>query len=128
MPPEITDSKEIGFREASEPTAMIVVGDGDLIRNQFHIPQGYPLPLGYDQYTGQTYGNKDFTLNAISYLVDDIGLVGIRSREIKIRLLDMTKINADRLYWQVLNTAVPVVIVLLFGLILSFLRKRRYAK
>lgn len=128
VPPEITDSKEIGFREQSEPTAMIIVADGDVIRNQFHFQQGYPLPLGFDQYTRQTYGNKDFIMNAVSYLVDEIGLVGIRSREIKIRLLDMTKVNANRLYWQVLNTAIPVLLVLLFGLILSFLRKQKFAK
>ncbi len=128
VPPEITDSKEIGFREQSEPTAMIIVADGDVIRNQFHFQQGYPLPLGFDQYTRQTFGNKDFIMNAVSYLVDDIGLVGIRSREIKIRLLDMTKVNASRLYWQVLNTAIPVLLMLLFGLILSFLRKQKFAK
>ncbi len=80
MPPEIEESIEIGFLASSQPTAMIVVADGDLIRNQFHVPQGYPLPLGYDQYTRQTYGNKDFLLNAVSYLVDDVGLVAIRSR------------------------------------------------
>ncbi len=128
MPPEIEESIEIGFLASSQPTAMIVVADGDLIRNQFHVPQGYPLPLGYDQYTRQTYGNKDFLLNAVSYLVDDVGLVAIRSRELKIRLLDMTKVNASRLKWQVINTALPVVVVLLFGLLFSYLRKRKYAR
>jgi ABC-2 type transport system permease protein len=128
MPPEIEESIEIGFLANSQPTAMIVVADGDIIRNQFHVPQGYPLPLGYDQYTRQTYGNKDFLLNAVSYLVDDIGLVAIRSRELKIRLLDTTKVNATRLKWQVINTALPVVVVLLFGLLFSYLRKRKYAR
>lgn len=128
MPPEIEESIEIGFLASSQPTAMIVVADGDVIRNQFHVPQGYPLPLGYDQYTRQTYGNKDFLLNAVSYLVDDVGLVAIRSRELKIRLLDMTKVNASRLKWQVINTALPVVVVLLFGMLFSYLRKRKYAR
>lgn len=128
MPPEIEESTEIGFLTNSQPTAMIVVADGDMIRNQFHVPQGYPLPLGYDQYTRQTFGNKDFLLNAVSYLVDDVGLVAIRSRELKIRLLDMTKVNASRLKWQVVNTALPVLVVLLFGLLLTYLRKRKYAR
>jgi ABC-2 type transport system permease protein len=128
MPPEIEESKEIGFLNSSQPTAMIVVADGDIIRNQFHVPQGYPLPLGYDQYTRQTFGNKDFLLNAISYLVDDVGLVAIRSRELKIRLLDTTKVNASKLKWQLVNTVLPVMVVLLFGLLFSYLRKRKYAR
>ncbi|MDO8899585.1 MAG: hypothetical protein Q7V19_18180, partial [Bacteroidales bacterium] len=128
MPPEITGSKDIGFLETSKPTAMIVVADGDIIRNQFHIPQGYPLPLGFDQFTRQTYGNKDFILNAISYLADESSLVSIRSRELKIRLLDMSKVNSTRLQWQVINILVPVAIVLIFGIVLAILRKKRYAR
>ncbi len=126
--PEITDNKEIGFLEQSKPTAMIVVADGDIIRNQFHVPQGYPLPLGFDQYTRRTYGNKDFILNAISYLADDSRLVSIRSRELKIRTLDMSKVNSNRLFWQVLNTAGPVLIIFVFGLVMAMLRKRKYAQ
>ncbi|MBU1008975.1 MAG: gliding motility-associated ABC transporter substrate-binding protein GldG [Bacteroidetes bacterium] len=126
--PEIADSKEIGFLGKSVPTSMIVVGDGDIIRNQFHIPNGYPLPLGFDQYTRQTYGNKDFILNALSYLVDGPGLVGIRSRELKIRLLDMTRVNESRLQWQLINVALPVLLVVIFGIVLSIARKRRFAR
>jgi len=67
---------------------MIVVTDGDIIKNQFHIPQGYPLPLGFDQFTGETFGNKEFILNAMNYLTDGQGLISLRSREMKLRLLD----------------------------------------
>jgi len=126
--PEIADSKEIGFIAQSEPTAMIVVADGDIIRNQFHIPNGYPLPLGFDQFTRQTFGNKDFIMNAVSYLVDGPGLVGIRSRELKIRLLDMTRIQDSRTFWQIVNVAIPVLLVLAFGIVLAWLRKRKYAR
>lgn len=128
MPPEIVESKEIKFIEESAKNSMIVIADGDIIRNQFHVPKGYPLPLGYDQYTRQTYGNKDFILNAISYLAIGDGLIGIRSREVKIRLLDSARINDSRLFWQLLNTVFPVLIVLVFGLLLSYFRKRRYAR
>jgi len=128
IPPEIADSRELGFKESSKPTAMIVVADGDLVRNQFHVPRGYPLPLGFDQYTGRTYGNKDFTLNAISYLADETQLISIRSREIKIRLLDMNKINALRLNLQIINTALPVLLVVLFGVFMTIRRKKRYQK
>lgn len=124
----IMESEEIGFKASSEPTAMIVVADGDIIRNQFHIPKGYPLPLGFDQYTQITYGNKEFIENALSYLVDGDGLIGIRSRELKIRLLDMNKVNDKTMLWQILNVVVPSVIVIVFGFILSFVRKRKFTK
>lgn len=122
------ESEEIGFKDVSEPTSMIVVADGDIIRNQFHIPKGYPLPLGFDQYTQVTYGNKDFIENAISYLVDGEGLIGIRSRELKIRLLDTNKVNSNSILWQVVNVVLPSVVVIVFGFILALIRKRKYAK
>lgn len=123
---DIMSDKDLGFLEESSPTAMIVIADGDMIRNQFGIPRGEVLPLGYDQFTNNTYGNKEFLLNAISYLVDGEGLINIRSRELKIRLLNATRINKERVLWQVVNTLVPVSIVLIFGLIFSIIRKRRY--
>lgn len=124
----ITESEEIGFKTSSEPTSMIVVADGDIIRNQFHIPKGYPLPLGFDQYTQMTYGNKDFIENAVSYLVDGEGLIGIRSRELKIRLLDTNKINSNAITWQIVNVIVPSAIVVIFGFILTIIRKRKFTK
>ena len=126
--PQIAESKEVAFLASSSTTSMIVVADGDIIRNQFHIPQGYPLPLGFDQYTRQTYGNKDFILNAINYLTDGNGLISIRSRELKIRLLDGKKVADTRIIWQIVNTILPVLIVILFGIILSYFRKKRYSK
>ena len=124
----IMESEEIGFKTSSKPTSMIVVADGDIIRNQFHIPKGYPLPLGFDQYTQITYGNKDFIENAVSYLVDGEGLIGIRSRELKIRLLDMNKVNSNILLWQVVNVVIPSAIVIIFGFILAVIRKRKFTK
>ena len=107
---------------------MIVVADGDIIRNQFHIPKGYPLPLGFDQYTQITYGNKDFIENAISYLVDGEGLIEIRSRELKIRLLDMNKVNNNALLWQIVNVILPSAVIVIFGFILALFRKNKYSK
>lgn len=128
MPPEITASGEISFLEESRHTAMIVVADGDIARNQFNMQNGYPLPLGYDQYTRQTFGNKDFLLNALSYLIEGEGLISIRSREIKLRQLDGTKVQQSRLQWQLINTLLPIVLVILFGLFLAWLRKKRYTR
>ena len=122
------ESEEIGFKTSSEPTSMIVIADGDIIRNQFHIPKGYPLPLGFDQYTQITYGNKDFIENAVSYLVDGEGLIGIRSRELKIRLLDVNKVNANPIMWQMINVILPSALMILLGFILAVIRKRKYSK
>ncbi|PKP34779.1 MAG: gliding motility-associated ABC transporter substrate-binding protein GldG [Bacteroidetes bacterium HGW-Bacteroidetes-17] len=115
------------FLENSVSTQMIVITDGDLIKNQLHRTQFYPLPLGYDQYTGQTYGNKDFILNAMNYLTDGKGLISLRNRELKLRLLDKAKITKDRIYWQLLNSLVPIMLVILFGIILFMIRRKKYA-
>ncbi len=131
VPPEIANDRDMGFLEKSRPTRMIFVADGDVIKNQVNyknINKPFPYPLGYDRYTGQTFGNKDFILNAMDYLIDESGLITIRSREIKLRLLDRTKINENGLFWKTFNVIVPVVIVLIFGLIIGFVRKRKYTK
>ena len=125
--PEIEESKEMDFLAESVPTSMIVVADGDVIRNQIDVISKKPLPLGYDQYTQNTYGNKDFIENAISYLVDGENLIAIRSREFKIRLLDPDKMVHQRLRWQLVNILVPVGSVILFGLIMAFIRKKKYS-
>lgn len=129
IPQEIANDKAIGFKEYSEPTAMIFVSDGDVIRNQFVISgaqKGEPLPLGYDQFTRETFGNSDFILNAVSYLVEGSGLMNIRTRELKLRLLDQTKVNSGRVQWQIFNLLVPVAIILIMGVILVWFRKRKY--
>jgi ABC-2 type transport system permease protein len=84
--------------------------------------------LGYDRYTGQQFGNKELILNAMNYLTDDSGLISIRSRDLKLRLLDRTKVESERVYWQILNTVLPVLLVIIFGVILGIIRKRKYAK
>ncbi len=130
MPPEILQSKEIDFKSESPDNKMIVMADGDVIRNQMQRTAGkyLPLPLGYDKYTGQQFGNKDLLLNMMNYLTDDSGLISIRSRELKIRLLDQAKIENERLYWQVLNIGLPILLVLIFGIIQAWLRRRRYTR
>jgi ABC-2 type transport system permease protein len=107
---------------------MIVISDGDIARNQFHFSQGYPLPLGYDQYTGETFGNKDFLLNALGYLTDESRLIEIRSRELKLRLLDTARVSEQKLQWQLINTVVPVALVVLFGMGQYLYRRRKYTR
>ena len=128
IPQEIMDSQEMQFMDESVPTAMIVVADGDIIRNQIDIRRKMPLTLGFDQYTGNTYANKEFIENCISYLVDGEGLIDIRSRELKIRLLDMTKIAKERTKWQLINTMVPIGLIIAMGFVMAFIRKKKYSK
>lgn len=128
IPQEIVDDQATDFMEESKPTAMIVVADGDIIRNQIDIRTRKPLPLGFDQYTQNTYANKEFIENAMSYLVDGEGLIDIRSRELKVRLLDMTKINQERTKWQVINTLIPIALIIGLGFVMAFIRKKKYSK
>ena len=107
---------------------MIVVADGDIIRNQIDIRTRKPLSLGFDQFTQNTYANKEFIENAISYLVDGEGLIDIRSRELKIRLLDTTKIEQERIKWQLINTLVPIALIILLGIVMAWIRKKKFSK
>ena len=128
IPAAFAQTPGLAFAGKSSKTAMIVVSDGDMIKNQ--VEQGAqgltPLPLGYDRYTGQQFGNKEFILNAMNYLCDDSGLISVRSREVKLRKLDPERIKAERLHWQLLNTLIPVVLVLVFALARGYWRKRKY--
>ena len=137
MPVEITNSSEIGFKTESTNTSMIVIADGDIIRNQLaqldyakknNKRVGSPLPLGYDQYTNNTYGNKQFIENAISYLLEGDGLINIRSRELKIRLLDMNKVNDNPTLWQIVNVILPSAIMIILGIVLAILRKKKFTR
>jgi len=128
LPPEIELNKDIGFREKSSPTRMVVIADGDIAKNQYHITQKYPLPLGYDQFTGQTFGNQDLLINIMNYLCDDSGLISIRSRELKLRLLDMTKLASQRPLWQAINVVLPILLIIGFGLVKLQVRRKKYAK
>jgi ABC-2 type transport system permease protein len=126
IPPSLADSREIGFAEMSKPTSMIVVSDADVIRNQLHYSRGYPLPLGFDQYTEQSFGNKKFILNAIDYLAEGSDLISIRSRELKLRLLDNTYLKSNQLKWKLINVLVPPLLIIVFGIIYIIIRKKRF--
>lgn len=116
------------FKKVSRPTSMIIISDGDVIKNQLQIPGGAPLPLGYDQYTRTTYGNKQLILNALSYLTEGPALLSLRSRTVKLRLLDKTKINQDKLQWQLFNVLVPLIVLALMEVAFSAVRKRKYGR
>ena len=125
----LTDS-DFPFKSESDQTKMIVIADGDIIRNDVRRSGGNEIPqtLGQDRYTSEMYGNRDFIINCLNYLVDDHGIMELRSRELKLRLLDREKVSKERLKWQLINLAGPVVIVVLAGFIYDFFRKRKYTR
>ncbi len=131
IPKEISEAPEIGFIDKDQANnKMIVFSDADIIKNQVQFNQGTytPLPLGYDRHTGQTFGNRELILNAMNYLCDDSGLMAVRSRELKLRALDVNKARGNMLTWQLLNILLPVGLVILLGIIQFTLRKRKYAR
>jgi ABC-2 type transport system permease protein len=87
-----------------------------------------PLPLGQDKYTGQIFGNRDFLINCLNYLVDNNGIMELRSRELKLRLLNSQKVKAERLKWQMINITGPLIIVIISGVLYSYFRKRNYTR
>ena len=117
------------FKELSIPNKMIVISNGDVIKNEIQLTNGlkYPMPLGYDKYTRETFGNKEFILNCIDYLCDDSGLIDVRSRELKLRLLDKTKTAKYKTMIQFVNVGLPVLLILLFSLVNRFIRKRKFS-
>ena len=115
-------------KDQSVPTKQIVIADADIIRNEVRRTgaRQMPLTLGQDKYTGEIFGNKDFLINCLNYLVDDNGIMELRSRELKIRLLNTTKVRTEKFKWQIINLAGPVLIIILAGLIKNYFRKRKY--
>jgi len=115
------------FENKGIDNKMIVISDGDLIRNQLD-KNFQPVELGYDQRSGNLYDNKDFLLNCVNYLLDDNGLINIRSKDLDLPLLDKEKVYSNYSLIQILTIGLPIAILLLFGAIFTFLRKRKYGK
>lgn len=111
-------------KNISVPTKMIVIADGDLIKND--VVRNVPQELGFDRWTGQTYGNKEFLLNAVNYLLDDNGLINIRSKEIAVAFLNQQKIADQKTMWQLVNIVLPLILLSLFGLVFNYFRKKKY--
>jgi len=120
-------SKSATFKAQSITTKQIIVGDGDIIKNVV-TSNNETYPLGFDKYSLYTYkGNQEFLLNTINYLCDDEGLMTLRSREFKLRLLDKTKVDSQKIIWQIVNIILPIFFIIIFGIIVFFVRKKKFA-
>ena len=110
--------------EEGPKNKMIVISDGDVIKNQ--LRNGRPLELGYDKWTSSFYGNKEFLVNSTNYMLDNTGLINIRNKKVAIPLLDVKKIAAQKTKWQLINIGLPVVLTLLLGVFFGYYRKRKF--
>lgn len=122
-------SIKMEFKPKSESTKMIVVSDGDIIRNYYDESTDKFTSLGYNRWEKITYnGNREFILNALEYLTNQENILEARSKQFRIRLLDQVKIENEKSFWQWLNIGLPVFGLILFGITNAYLRKKRYTK
>ena len=113
------------FSKKSSHNKMIVISDGDIGRNQ--LQKGKPFDLAQDKWTGEQFGNKDFLLNAVDYLLDDNGLIELRNKNVQINLLDKERAYQERIFWQFVNIVLPLLVLLTFGFVFQYVRKRTYS-
>jgi len=118
-PFKISETKEIGIENK-----MVVIADGDVIANE--LSKGKPMELGLNKWTNQRYGNKEFLLNTINYLLDDTGLINIRSKTVKIDFLNKEKAFEETTKWQLINILFPLLILAFFGFTFNYFRKKKY--
>ncbi len=113
-----------GNLDQGKEAAIVLIADGDILKNQ--IVRGEAQELGFDIRTGQLYGNKEFLMNTVNYLLDDTGLIKLRNKDIKVPFLDSKKVIDEKLKWQFINVLLPLLLVAGFGLVFMWLRKRKY--
>ncbi len=126
LPEGITTS--YGNFEKSKPTRMIVIGDGDIFKNQVSATDNSVFPLGFDRFTQQNFGNKALLLNIADYLSSEDNLIALRNKDVKVRLLDKTKVRTEKLTWQIMNALLPIGFLLLFGIFQHYYRKYKYTR
>jgi gliding-associated putative ABC transporter substrate-binding component GldG len=113
--------------EARKDNKMIVISDGDVIKNDLD-KNLQPLELGFDKWTNKLYGNKEFMMNCVNYLLDDSGLINIRNKQVSLPILDKEKVYANYTASQFITVGLPIAILAVFGFVFTYLRKRRYAR
>ncbi len=115
------------FIEQGSPSNILVVADGDFVRNEIDYQNGSPYHLGFDPYMNVTFANEDFLLNAMAYLLEGEGIITARAKEIKIRPLDRLRIEGEKFKWQLINLILPVIVIILYGVARYYYRKAKYA-
>lgn len=122
----LRDSIKLPFIEKGRDSKMIVIADGNIIKNDFSS-QGKPYTLGYNIYSKENFDNKNFILNCVDYLCGRPQQIVTRSKDIKLRVLDVERIKKEKTFWRAINILFPIFLIIVFGLIYAFIRLRRYA-
>ena len=116
------------FKSVSVPTRQIVVSDGDVAKNKYLPSREQVVPLGYSDADNFIYANKEFLQNAVEYLLDKNGIIAARGKEVRLRMLDTTRAQEEKTWWQVVNIVFPLVLIGVFGFGYGWWRKRKYAR
>lgn len=116
------------FKPSGQSGAIVVVSDADIIRNDVRFDARGPLisPAGFDRYTNQIFGNREFVVNTLNYLTDASGIIQLRNKEFRLRVLDRNKVRNERTKWQLINTLLPSLIIATAGILQHFVRRRKY--
>lgn len=117
--------------QSSQKNKMIIIADGDIVLNDYSARQQQALPMGINQFTLGTnyeyqFANRDFIMNCLEYLLNDDGIMELRNKDFALRVLDSRKTSEQKSFWQLVNTVVPVLLVILGGIIYQQIRKRKY--
>lgn len=118
---------ELRYKQESDTTKIIVISDGDFAENPI-TAGNKPLQLGADRYSNVFYDNRRFMLNAVNYLLGDESIIPVRSKQVKMRLLNKEKIKTEEGFYALLNLIFPVVFVLLIGAVFFFVRSNKYGQ
>ena len=115
--------------DRSKPTKMLVVADGDIIKNDIDSKNNIPLELGFDKWTSKYYDNKSFLQNALNYLLDDTEFLSLRNKKVQLAFLDKQKVAESVSSWQIKVFVYPLFLLILVMLsVLYFYRKKNIRK
>ncbi len=125
----VLDKAGLNYKASGDSAKVLVITDGDIIKNLFSASSGEIAPLGFNKFENTTFtGNRDFLLNAIEYMLDESGVLEARSKDIKLRLLNTVKAREEGMKWQLINILGPILLIFLIGFVYQFLRKQRFGK
>jgi len=115
------------FQAEGAPAKILVIADGDVIRNDINARSGQPRPLGFDPVSNYTFANRELLLNAVAYLTDEQGLIQSRTKQVKIRPLNREKIRNEKVKWQIINIVAPLILLVLYGAARAYWRRKKFA-
>jgi ABC-2 type transport system permease protein len=125
----VLDRAKLKFKANGDSAKILVVGDGDIVKNLVNSSTNETAPLGFNKFENTTFtGNRDFLLNAIEYMLDESGVLEARSKDIKLRLLNTVKAREEGTHWQLINILGPLILMLVLGVLYQYLRKRKFGR